>query len=85
MKENQSNRRKFLQDASRISSLALMPILPQLVKGGTVLFESKQSKQEERFLAPRLKFGVIGINHGHIYSMVNSIVRGGGEFVSFYA
>ena len=34
---------------------------------------------------PRIRFSVIGINHGHIYSQVDSVRKGGGEFVSFYA
>lgn len=33
----------------------------------------------------RIRFGVIGMNHGHINSQVDSTVRGGGELVSFYA
>jgi predicted dehydrogenase len=39
----------------------------------------------ERVIAPRIKFGVIGINHSHIYGMAASIIKGGGEMVSFYA
>ena len=35
--------------------------------------------------APRIRFAVIGINHGHIYGQVDSVRKGGGEFVSFYA
>jgi predicted dehydrogenase len=35
--------------------------------------------------APRLRFGVVGINHSHIYGMVNAVKRGGGELVSFHA
>ena len=34
--------------------------------------------------APRLRFGVVGINHSHIYGMVDAIVRGGGELVSVF-
>ena len=34
---------------------------------------------------PRIKFSVIGINHGHIYSQVDAVIRGGGQFVSLYA
>ena len=34
---------------------------------------------------PRLRFGVIGLNHGHIYSQVAATIAGGGELVSFYA
>jgi predicted dehydrogenase len=35
--------------------------------------------------SPRLRFGVVGVNHGHIYGMVDAVVRGGGELVSFHA
>ena len=34
---------------------------------------------------PIVRFSVIGINHGHIYSMVDALVQAGAEFVSFYA
>jgi len=33
----------------------------------------------------KIKFSVIGINHGHIYSQVLTMFRGGAELVSFYA
>jgi predicted dehydrogenase len=35
--------------------------------------------------AARLRFGVVGINHSHIYGMVGAVQRGGGELVSYYA
>jgi predicted dehydrogenase len=34
---------------------------------------------------PTIRFGVIGINHGHIYLQVNALLGAGSEFVSFYA
>ena len=34
---------------------------------------------------PRLRFGVVGINHGHIYGMTDAVIRGGGELVSLHA
>lgn len=34
---------------------------------------------------PHVRFGVIGINHGHIYGQVNALLRGKAEFVSFFA
>lgn len=34
---------------------------------------------------PRLRFAVIGMNHGHIYGMTEAVTRGGGELASFYA
>ena len=33
----------------------------------------------------RIRFAAIGINHDHINSQVESVKRGGGEFVAFYA
>ncbi|WP_077919365.1 Gfo/Idh/MocA family protein [Spirosoma sp. 209] len=35
--------------------------------------------------APRIRFSVIKMNHGHIYGQVEAVIRGGGELVSFYA
>ena len=78
MKSNASNRRKFLQDASLLSGLAFMPTVKDVTSSFVQATPAK-------IIAPRLRFGVVGINHGHIYSMANSIIRGGGEFVSYYA
>jgi predicted dehydrogenase len=38
-------------------------------------------------LAPKekIRFSVIGLNHGHIYGMVNALVEGGGELVAVYS
>jgi predicted dehydrogenase len=35
--------------------------------------------------APRIKFGVIGVNHAHVYGQVDTVTRGGGELVSAFA
>lgn len=37
------------------------------------------------FQTSRIKFGVIGLNHGHINGQVRAVQRGGGELVSFFA
>jgi predicted dehydrogenase len=34
---------------------------------------------------PAVRFGVIGINHNHIYGMTDLLLRAGAELVSFYA
>ncbi|MBW3628206.1 MAG: Gfo/Idh/MocA family oxidoreductase [Gemmatimonadetes bacterium] len=34
---------------------------------------------------PRIRFSVIGLNHGHINSQTDATIRGGGQLVSFYA
>lgn len=33
----------------------------------------------------RIRFSVIGLNHGHINGQTRAVLRGGGELVSFYA
>ncbi len=35
--------------------------------------------------AAKIRFGVIGLNHYHIYSQTDAVIRGGGELVSFFA
>ena len=43
-------------------------------------------KPEQRPLPKEsVKFSVIGLNHGHIYSMTEAIINGGGKLVSVYA
>lgn len=81
MNSNKSNRRKFLQDATKASGLMLFA--PMAGK-----FKSIQSteKKNDVFIAPgKIKFAVISINHPHIYGMTDAIKRGGGELVSVYA
>ena len=34
---------------------------------------------------PRIKFGVIGLNHSHINSQTEAVLRGGGELTLMYA
>jgi predicted dehydrogenase len=34
---------------------------------------------------PTIRFAAIGLNHGHIYGQVNSLLRAGAEFVAYYA
>jgi predicted dehydrogenase len=33
----------------------------------------------------RIRFAAVGLNHGHINGQVDSVLRGGGQLVSFYA
>jgi predicted dehydrogenase len=34
---------------------------------------------------PRIRFAAIGMNHGHINGQVETVIRGGGQLVSFFA
>jgi predicted dehydrogenase len=88
MNQNQdNNRRTFLKESittaaglvigSALSAEALSP--PKNVVG------SQRAPLVATPKAPRLRFSVIKMNHGHIYSQVEAVIRGGGELVSFYA
>jgi predicted dehydrogenase len=71
------------ETAFKASGLAFLPFLEESPRVSKV-FQSKINSEKTN-VEPRLKFGVIGINHGHIYSMANSVINGGGELHSFYA
>src|SRR5262245_22059364 len=66
-------RREFLRDIG--GSAAAISILPSTSSGQT----------PARSGSPKLKFGVVGINHSHINSQVDAVLRGGGELMSVFA
>ena len=73
MKRSRVGRREFVRGiAGSAAAIAALPA-PGF---GTPL---------PRQTAPKIKFGVIGINHGHINSQVEAVIRGGGELVSMFA
>jgi predicted dehydrogenase len=73
-------RRSFLQSSFGGLLAATIPFEENNLK---VFTEKPQLYKTTN--APRLKFGVVGINHGHIYSMAQAVINGGGEIISFYA
>ena len=91
MKGQKFDRRKFIQkSAATASGLMLIPSLADSAfaasgsLSGSTLAEASITPISNP-IAPRIKFSVIGLNHGHIYSQTQAILQGGGEFVSFYA
>ena len=89
MKEGPIDRRKFI--AAMAGSAAVISALPRKAFG---LMGSgrrnhplaSEGNSEDTMKTPaRIKFAVIGINHDHIHGQIEAVVRGGGEFVSFYA
>src|SRR5678809_1516402 len=89
MKDSNFNRRKFIKyTATTATGIGLFSALPKTVLGSDSPVED-EILANERWIKgnaePRIKFSVIGINHSHIYSQVEAVIRGGGEFVSFYA
>lgn len=81
MGESPSNRRNFIRNAT--TAAATMVTVPDLARSFAAVHVPSSKKYN--YPAPRIRFAVIGINHGHIYSQVEAVRRGGGEFVSFYA
>jgi len=72
MRKPSVDRRKFLKELA--GSAAALSILPHAAQA-----------QPARTGPAKLRFAVIGINHSHINSQVNAVLRGGGELVSVFA
>ncbi len=70
MRNETPNRREFIKSTTATAAgLTVSSLLPQRTNA--------QSK--------RIRFAVIGLNHGHINGQTTAVLRGGGELVSFYA
>lgn len=84
------NRRKFLQRSfASTAGITAATMLPSdLFANG--LYST--ARPEEIVIAPEnrpapkesIRFSVIGINHGHIYGMVDALLKGGGQMVSVF-
>src|SRR6188768_2071113 len=86
MKPSKFDRRKFIKSATAATSAAgLFSILPKGLLGNSIKANDAESNFVRNNAEPRILFSVIGINHNHIYSQVDSVIRGGGQLVSFYA
>ena len=78
MNSSRTDRRSFLKSSVVTAVTAWSSALPARAAGG-------QAASAAPRRPPRLRFAVIGLNHGHIYSQVEAAVAGGGELVSFHA
>jgi predicted dehydrogenase len=75
MSSQRKSRRDFLKTS--LASAAAIPI----VRGAT----ARVGAQEAAPRPSRIRFAALGLNHGHIYGQVETVIRGGGMLVSFYA
>lgn len=83
-----SNRRNFLtKGLSSAAGLAAATMLPLNLFGRQEVLPEPIVLPKKKRAAPKdsIRFSVIGINHGHIYGMVNSLIQGGGTLVAVYA
>lgn len=85
----ESDRRKFLRHSLATAAGLAASALPASTTASAALKRSPTISAEKRRPAvngaPLIRFSAIGLNHGHIYGQVETVIRGGGEFVSFYA
>ncbi len=77
------DRREFIRTFG--SSAAVISAIPSQAFGlnaGAVRSEQAEaSAHPAKTSPPRIRFAVVGINHPHIYSQVEAVLRGGGELV----
>src|SRR5215208_1011561 len=81
MKWTRADRRRFIKGSLTVAAGAVLSGLPEARAGAT----HGQERNAETAKEPRLRFSVIGINHGHIHGQIGAVSRGGGRLVSFYA
>ncbi len=81
MKRGRSDRREFIKASVGGTAGA---VLASSFSAG-ICSASARAQDEKAAQKPRIRFSVIGINHNHIYGQVDSVRRGGGELVSFFA
>lgn len=86
-----SNRRKFLkQSFASAAAMAAIPLLPSdafhMSLNNTSTIREVVIKPENRPQPKEsIRFSVIGLNHGHIYGIVDAIIGGGGVLVAVYS
>jgi predicted dehydrogenase len=78
------NRRTFIRQMSgSAAAWSLLPATAAAQMSGADTVE-RPATMERRGPA-RIRFSVIGLNHGHINSMTSAVIGGGGELVAVYA
>ncbi len=83
MKNETPDRREFLR--SSVASAAGVVLASSSAARTAMASESVEPAVPGFQGKPRIRFAAIGLNHGHINGQVDSVLRGGGELVSFYA
>ncbi|HEX8038509.1 MAG TPA: Gfo/Idh/MocA family oxidoreductase [Chryseosolibacter sp.] len=83
----ESNRRRFIRQSLTSAAGLAASVIPGPLAAGLKrrpLISSEKGKGMMES-APLIRFSAIGLNHGHIYGQVETVIGGGGELVSFYA
>jgi len=81
MKSKGTGRRAFLRSSFTAAATAAWAG----AEGRPIRVQEATAPAPQPARAPRLRFAAIGMNHGHINGQCETVKRGGGELVSFYA
>jgi predicted dehydrogenase len=89
MAKHPVDRRDFLKGVAG-STAAIAPVLDGAFTGPArrLHVRHEQARQQPAPAAgkpPKIRFAVIGLNHGHINGQTSAVLRGGGELVTMYA
>ena len=90
MADNERERRRFLKAAAGLAASSAVPLglarRAAAAPGQAPAAASGQGAPAPAApVATRIRFGVIGLNHGHIYGLVSSVLSGGGALAAFHA
>jgi len=73
------SRREFIQSTLGITAGILAGSRMEATAFSPMMLPTQRSQ------SPRIRFAVVGVNHGHIYGQIQSVSKGGGELAAFYA
>ena len=91
MHDPQFNRRRFIKETvTTAAGIVVLSAFPENLNAAAISDNPEKVSNApfniiHKSVAPRIKFSVIGLNHGHINSQVEAVIRGGGQLISFYA
>lgn len=81
-----ANRRNFLKQSIAMAAGLGATVLPSDLYSNPIKIENNNFEVDKKIKRKAsIRFSVIGLNHGHIYSQTDAMIRSGGEFVAFYA
>ena len=85
MTRDRINRRAFIRNLSQTAAaMSVVPAAP-VAAATPGAGASSRPQAAPRATPARIRFSVVGLNHGHINSMTRAVVEGGGQLVSVYA
>jgi predicted dehydrogenase len=87
MSQRSVDRRNFLKGIAGSAALSAVPpdVLALGSRRASAREEAAQAAAAKPTTPARIKFAVIGVNHGHITGQTNAVLAGGGELISMYA